>query len=130
MEAVSTRPPSRTRNGFAGNAIGGADHLAVSHRAARQERTIHLRPMVAPHDRADLRRTAEFAPDHDGAIVCQAALVQGDESIDYGIDILDRVELHPDFDPRRHYQLTLAESEMSAVERAAASATSVDDIEL
>jgi hypothetical protein len=45
-------------------------------------------------------------------------------------DILDRVDLHEDFDPRRHYSLTLAESEMSAVERAAASATSVDDIEL
>ena len=45
-------------------------------------------------------------------------------------DILDRVDLHEDFDPRRHYTLTLAESEMSVVERAAASATSVDDIEL
>ena len=45
-------------------------------------------------------------------------------------DVLDRVDLHADFDPRRHYQLTLAESEMSAIERAAAAATSVDDIEL
>ena len=45
-------------------------------------------------------------------------------------DVLDRVDLHEDFDPRRHYTLTLAESEMSVVERAAASATSVDDIEL
>ncbi len=45
-------------------------------------------------------------------------------------DILDRVDLHQDFDPRQHYRLTLAESEMSVVERAAASATSVDDIEL
>lgn len=45
-------------------------------------------------------------------------------------DVLDRVDLHADFDPRRHYQLTLAENEMSAVERAAAAATSVDDIEL
>lgn len=45
-------------------------------------------------------------------------------------DILDRVDLHEDFDPRRHYTLTLAESEMSPVERAAASAASVDDIEL
>ncbi len=45
-------------------------------------------------------------------------------------DILDRVDLHEDFDPRRHYTLTLAESEMSVVERAAASASSVDDIEL
>ena len=45
-------------------------------------------------------------------------------------DILDRVDLHEDFDPRRHYTLTLVDSEMSVVERAAASATSVDDIEL
>jgi len=45
-------------------------------------------------------------------------------------DVLDRVDLHPDFDPRQHYTLTLAESEMSVAERAAASATSVDDIQL
>lgn len=45
-------------------------------------------------------------------------------------DVLDRVDLHPDFDPRQHYSLTLAETEMSAVERAAAGANSVDDIEL
>jgi hypothetical protein len=45
-------------------------------------------------------------------------------------DMLDRVDLHEDFDPCRHYTLTLTESEMSPVERAAASAASVDDIEL
>lgn len=45
-------------------------------------------------------------------------------------DVLDRVELHAEFDPRRHYQLTLSESEMTATERAAAAAASVDDIEL
>jgi hypothetical protein len=45
-------------------------------------------------------------------------------------DVLDRVDLHQDFDPRQHYSLTLAESEMSSIERAAASAHSVDDIEL
>jgi hypothetical protein len=45
-------------------------------------------------------------------------------------DVLDRVDLHEDFDPRKHYTLTLAESEMSTSERAAAHATSVDDIEL
>jgi P-loop Domain of unknown function (DUF2791) len=45
-------------------------------------------------------------------------------------DILDRVDLHEDFEPRRHYTLTLAESEMSVAERAAASAISVDDIDL
>jgi hypothetical protein len=45
-------------------------------------------------------------------------------------DVLDRVDLHEDFDPRKHYTLTLAETEMSTAERAAASAASVDDIEL
>jgi hypothetical protein len=45
-------------------------------------------------------------------------------------DVLDRVDLHEDFDPRKHYILTLTETEMSATERAAASASSVDDIEL
>ena len=45
-------------------------------------------------------------------------------------DVLDRVDLHDDFDPRVHYALTLSEGEMSATERAAASAQSVDDIEL
>lgn len=42
-------------------------------------------------------------------------------------DILDRIELFPDFDPRRHYALTLAEAEMSIEERQVAT---VDDIEL
>jgi hypothetical protein len=43
---------------------------------------------------------------------------------------MDRVDLHADFDPRQHYKLTLAENEMTVVERAAAGASSVDDIEL
>jgi hypothetical protein len=47
-------------------------------------------------------------------------------------DVLDRVELHPDFDPRRHYELTVAVSELTEVERNAAGLTirSVDDIDL
>jgi P-loop Domain of unknown function (DUF2791) len=47
-------------------------------------------------------------------------------------DVLDRVELHADFDPRRHYQLTLTAGELTDVERNAASLSvrSVDDIEL
>jgi hypothetical protein len=45
-------------------------------------------------------------------------------------DVLDRVDLHPDFDPRQHYSLTLTESEMSVVERAAAGAATVDDVDL
>ena len=45
-------------------------------------------------------------------------------------EVLDRVDLHAEFDPRRHYRLTLTDGEMSPTERAAAGASSVDDIEL
>jgi hypothetical protein len=41
-------------------------------------------------------------------------------------DVLDRVDQFPDFDPRRHYELTLSRTEMTDAERGA----SVDDIEL
>jgi hypothetical protein len=41
-------------------------------------------------------------------------------------DVLDRIDQFPDFDPRRHYELTLSSAEMTDVERA----VSVDDIEL
>ena len=42
-------------------------------------------------------------------------------------DVLDRTEQFPDFDPRKHYELTLAGAELSLEERAA---SNVDDIEL
>jgi hypothetical protein len=42
-------------------------------------------------------------------------------------EVLDRIELFPDFDPRRDYELTVSGSEMSLEEREAAS---VDDVEL
>jgi hypothetical protein len=45
-------------------------------------------------------------------------------------DVLDRIDQYPDFDPRKHYQLTVQEAELSAAERQAAGAASVDDIEL
>ena len=45
-------------------------------------------------------------------------------------EVLDRVDQFEDFDPRQHYALTIAENELTAVERAAKSAKSVDDIEL
>jgi len=44
--------------------------------------------------------------------------------------VLDRVDLHEDFDPRRDYPLTLTDGELTEVERNARAATSVDDIEL
>lgn len=47
------------------------------------------------------------------------------------IDILDRIEAHAEFDPKRDYDLVLKAGELSAEEAAAAGvARSVDDIEL
>jgi hypothetical protein len=45
-------------------------------------------------------------------------------------DVLDRIDQFPDFDPRQHYALTIAESELTSVERQAAGAADVDDIDL
>ncbi|MGD0608012.1 MAG: hypothetical protein ABSA53_31040 [Streptosporangiaceae bacterium] len=50
-------------------------------------------------------------------------------------DVLDRVDQFADFDPRRHYALTLAPAELSETERNAAalsvpSATRADDLDL
>lgn len=45
-------------------------------------------------------------------------------------DVLDRVDQFSDFDPRRHYAPTIAQNEMTAAERAATPARSVDDVEL
>ena len=45
-------------------------------------------------------------------------------------DVLDRIDLHPDFDPRLDYALTLADGELTDVERNARAATTPDDVEL
>jgi hypothetical protein len=45
-------------------------------------------------------------------------------------DVLDRVDQFADFDPRKHYALTIADNELTDVERAGRAATSVDDVEL
>lgn len=44
-------------------------------------------------------------------------------------DVLDRIDQFDDFDPRKHYQLTINTGEMTTIERES-QATSVDDIEL
>ncbi len=47
------------------------------------------------------------------------------------IDVLDRIDLHPDFDPRSDYTLDITPSTMTAAEREAVGAvTDPDDIEL
>jgi hypothetical protein len=45
-------------------------------------------------------------------------------------DVLDRIELIPDFDPARDYKLTLRKDEMTEEERASLPAASTDDIRL
>jgi hypothetical protein len=45
-------------------------------------------------------------------------------------DVLDRIDQFPDFDPRRHYSLTIEDAELNEVERNARAAESVDDIDL
>ena len=45
-------------------------------------------------------------------------------------EVLDRVELFEAFDPRRDYQLTVSDQELTPVERVAAGADDVDAIEL
>ncbi len=45
-------------------------------------------------------------------------------------EVLDRVDQFPDFDPRRHYSLTIEDGELTDVERDARRAPSLDDIDL
>lgn len=45
-------------------------------------------------------------------------------------DVLDRIDQFPEFDPRRHYALTVNDAELTDVERNARAASSVDEIEL
>jgi hypothetical protein len=44
-------------------------------------------------------------------------------------EVLDRIDQFADFDPRRHYSLTVAEEELTRVERAARG-QGADDVEL
>jgi hypothetical protein len=45
-------------------------------------------------------------------------------------DVLDRIDQFEDFDPRRHYRLTVAANELTDVERNLAAAASADDVDL
>ena len=45
-------------------------------------------------------------------------------------DVLDRIDLHAEFDPRRDYALTLSEGELTDVERNARVASTPDDVQL
>jgi hypothetical protein len=45
-------------------------------------------------------------------------------------EVLDRVDEHADFDPRQHYELTVAAAELTAGERAAAISAGDVDLDL
>jgi hypothetical protein len=45
-------------------------------------------------------------------------------------DVLDRIDQFPEFDPRKHYALTISDAELTPVERQAMGAQNVDEIEL
>ena len=45
-------------------------------------------------------------------------------------DVLDRIDQHPEFDPRQHYALTVHDDELTEVERNARAASDPNDIEL
>jgi P-loop Domain of unknown function (DUF2791) len=45
-------------------------------------------------------------------------------------DVLDRIDQFDDFDPRKHYSLTIGEAELLPVERQAMGASNVDEVEL
>ena len=45
-------------------------------------------------------------------------------------DVVERVDQFTDFQPRRHYALTIAENELNPVERQAMGAADVDEIDL
>ena len=46
------------------------------------------------------------------------------------VDVLDRIDQFEEFDPRKHYALTIADGELTAVERNAAAAGDVNEIDL
>ncbi|WP_034270631.1 BREX system ATP-binding protein BrxD [Actinospica robiniae] len=45
-------------------------------------------------------------------------------------DVLDRIDEFPDFDPRKHYRLTVNDAELTEAERNAGAATRADEVEL
>ena len=45
-------------------------------------------------------------------------------------DVMDKVDLHDEFDPREHYQLTVGDAELLEVERNLQRGGTIDDIEL
>ena len=95
----------------------------------------------------DLYAAGATSPDHvhslcgDEYLASLARAVTGELGAKVGIaprvyikkligDVLDRIDLYEDFDPRRDYTLTMVDSELTEVERNARAAATPDDIEL
>lgn len=97
-----------------------------------------VRDLYAEHTKAS-ERIARLAD--DGYLDDLARAVSGSLGGKVGIaprlflkklvgDVLDRIDQFDDFDPRQHYKLTVRANELTAAERDASSAESVEDIEL
>src|SRR5699024_2847854 len=46
------------------------------------------------------------------------------------VDVLDTIEIHPDFDPRADYDVTIQPAELNEAEREAAASRTADDVDL
>src|SRR5579872_234540 len=62
-----------------GRGVGRAEHLAGTHAAAGQQRSVDPRPVVAAGVLVDLRRAPELAPDHQRHVAVKAP----------GVEVLD-----------------------------------------
>src|SRR5438477_8907662 len=67
---------NRTLSRFAAEPVGGANHLTGLHPAAGQQSARHARPMVASRVVVDGWGAAKLAPDDEGNVLVQTALVQ------------------------------------------------------
>src|SRR5262245_9074731 len=65
----------RVLRGVTADAVGGAEHLAGGHAAARHDAVVDRSPMVAASVAIDARRAAELTPHDHADVVGQAALV-------------------------------------------------------
>ena len=88
-----------------------------------------------------IRRSVSTSSVHDQYISDLASGVAGKLGGKVGIspriflkklvsDVLDRIDQFDDFDPRKHYALTISEAELLPVERQAMGASNVDEVEL
>jgi hypothetical protein len=120
LRAVQVRLPGFDHEGLV--AVGRKIRDLYAQDAAARDRVLAL---------ADDRYIAELAGAVAGDLGGQVGVAPRVFLKKLVGDVLDRIDQHPDFDPRRHYRLTIADDELTRVERAARAApASVDDIEL